>query len=82
MTNCRLPTTRFTNYQALSHPLQLAFLFLPWYLKQVPGFLWVFLNIPATSLSPLKFKSHSCCFLIAFPESGFKQGMPGMWLSL
>lgn len=63
-------------------PSQLASLFLPRYLKQVPGFLWVFLNIPATSLSPLKFKSHSCCFLIAFPESGFKQGLPGMWLSL
>jgi len=38
----------------------------------------VSVNIATIPSSPLKFTSHRLCFLIAFPESGFKQGLPSM----
>ena len=45
-----LPISRFNNYHALSHPLQLASLFLPRYFKQIPDLMWVFSNSSTQSI--------------------------------
>lgn len=62
MTKRRLPISRFNNYQALSRPLQLASLFLPRYLKQIPDLMWVFSNIPATTFITSKIQVSQMLF--------------------
>ena len=62
MTKRRLPISRFNNYQALSRPLQLASLFLPRYLKQIPDLMWVFSNIPATTFITSKIQVSQTLF--------------------